>query len=106
MDLKLFDADLTHLDHHSLEKIAHVAAQARRSLLIGIASIRGTDEVIHAETAASETDLMVAQLGRLTLMWDEIHHRASRLLTDELTELDEWPAELHHHKKNRPVTLH
>ncbi|MBF0212740.1 MAG: hypothetical protein HQM00_04140 [Magnetococcales bacterium] len=103
MDLKLFDTDLTHLDHHSLEKIANIAAQARRSLLIGIATIREADEAAPAEAATPESDQMVAQLGRLTLMWDEIHQRASRLLTDELLQVEEWPANIH---KSLPVTLH
>ncbi|MBF0629165.1 MAG: hypothetical protein HQL91_13185 [Magnetococcales bacterium] len=104
MDLKLFAADLTHLDHHSLERIATIAAQARRSLLIGIASIRGTDDTLQPESASSETDLMVAQLGRLTLMWDEIHHRASRLLSDELLQVEEWPTEIQF--KSPSITLH
>ncbi|MBF0614074.1 MAG: hypothetical protein G8237_09800 [Magnetococcales bacterium] len=105
MDLKLFGADLTHLDHHSLEKITHIAAQARRSLLIGIASIRNTEETTHPESAALETSHMVAQLGRLTLMWDEIHHRASRLLTDEWSqpEEEEWSTGSH---KPQSITLH
>ncbi|MBF0271107.1 MAG: hypothetical protein HQL98_03375 [Magnetococcales bacterium] len=103
MDLKLFEADLTHLDHHSLEKIANIAAQARRSLLIGIASIRGGEEPTPPESLTADTDSMVAQLGRLTLMWDEIHHRASRLLSDELLQVEEWPANIH---KPPSVTLH
>ncbi|MBF0191852.1 MAG: hypothetical protein HQL99_12045 [Magnetococcales bacterium] len=103
MELKLFEADLTHLDHHSLEKIAHIAAQARRSLLIGIASIRGGEEPVPAESPLPDTDSMVAQLGRLTLMWDEIHHRARRLLSDELLQVEEWPRNIH---KPPSVTLH
>ncbi|MBF0417760.1 MAG: hypothetical protein HQL86_05865 [Magnetococcales bacterium] len=106
MDLRLFEADLTHLDSHSLEKIAHIAAQARRSLLIGIASIRTTDETT-AETPppSSDTDLMVAQLGKLTLMWDEIHHRARRLLTDDGMQTDDWSPKSKPYKFP-PVTLH
>ncbi|MBF0342013.1 MAG: hypothetical protein HQL95_13780 [Magnetococcales bacterium] len=103
MDLKLFEADMTHLDHHSLEKIANIAAQARRSLLIGIATIRDTEENATPDTPSQDTDQMVAQLGRLTLMWDEIHHRASRLLSDELLEIEDWPTNLH---RPPPVSLH
>lgn len=106
MDLRLFEADLTHLDSHSLEKIAHIAAQARRSLLIGIASIRDTDETTtEALPPTSDTDRMVAQLGKLTLMWDEIHHRARRLLTDEVIQTDDWPTQTKPGKFSR-VTVH
>ncbi|MEO5345442.1 MAG: hypothetical protein H7834_03570 [Magnetococcus sp. YQC-9] len=104
MDLRLFEADLTHLDPHSLEKIAHIAARARRSLLIGIASIRETDETTTLEISQpADTDLMVAQLGKLTLMWDEIHHRARRLLSDDLPPDGEWSTKP---QKSPSITLH
>ncbi|MBF0293767.1 MAG: hypothetical protein HQL96_01145 [Magnetococcales bacterium] len=90
MTPKFLASDLTQLDPVALEKIARIAEQARRSLLLGIATIRHMDdppETGHAE----DSDQMVAQLGRLTLMWDEIFQRASQLLHNADESDVPWP---------------
>ncbi|MBF0126653.1 MAG: hypothetical protein HQM02_05515 [Magnetococcales bacterium] len=104
MNTKFLEADLTQLDQHALEKIAQIAAQARRSLLLGIATIRHMDDPPQPLHADADSDQMVEQLSRLTLMWDEIHHRASLLLTDTPPQ---QPADQRQAFKHAPpVTLH
>ncbi|MBF0178712.1 MAG: hypothetical protein HQM03_01665 [Magnetococcales bacterium] len=103
MNPKFLTSDLTQLDPLALEKIARIAEQARHSLLMGIATIRHMDDP--AESGLGEdSDQMVAQLGHLTLMWDEIFQRASQLLHDaDGAAHDPWPES---NPPVPPVTLH
>ncbi|MBF0439616.1 MAG: hypothetical protein HQL93_10905 [Magnetococcales bacterium] len=102
MDTNFFETDLTQLDQQSLEKIAAIAEHAKRSLMIGISTLRQLDETPHPTTSDDNSDQMVEQLSRLTLMWDEIHHRAIKLLSEEVFLADTWPT----FPKHPTVTLH
>ncbi|MEO5333233.1 MAG: hypothetical protein H7839_14550 [Magnetococcus sp. YQC-5] len=100
METQFPTTDLNHLDPHSLEKIALIAEQAKRTLLLGISTIRRLDAPPMSQQAVDSAQ-MVAQLSRLTLMWDEIHYRTTQLLST-LPLLDEWPSIT----KPPPMTLH
>ena len=92
--------DLSSLDLRTLEKITRIAFQARGALLAGISEIRQMNRA-PKPTNPIDTQSMLEQLGRLTLMWDEIHLHASRMMVEttvpEFPEIEAAPLEITYH---------
>ena len=85
MEGALSDRNQDALDRQTLEKISMIAEQAKNALLVGITAIRRLN-------AGPERDInpgsMVDQLGKLILMWDEIHIQVNKMMNASSTEMD------------------